>query len=49
MEDNEHHPNADENNMPHQADGIAFVNERAQTEQGKAVRRHITRVFVFTN
>ena len=48
MEDNEHHPNADENNMPHQADGIAFLNERAQTEQGKAFRRHITRDF-FTN
>ena len=46
MEDNEHHPNADENNVPHQADGIAFVNERAKTELGKAVRRHITRVFV---
>ena len=32
MEDNEYHRNADENNMPQQADGIAFVNERAKTE-----------------
>ena len=33
MEDNEDHPNVNQNDMPHQTDGIAVLIERANAEQ----------------
>ena len=47
MEDNEDHPNADQNDMPHQTDGIAVLNERGENGTRKGSSPPYCKSFIF--